>query len=308
MKNTRLFFCAAALSALFVFSSCTKNDVSDNGTQLTTHTEDQSRFSNETDAVDNDVNVVIDGFAAFNGKVSGLNSLICDATVSMDSTVSLRRITITFNGTNCLGTRTRTGVVVLTMPLTQHWVDAGAVLTMNIQNLRITRLSDNKSITINGVRTITNVSGGRLRDLASLGTIVHDVASAGMQITFDDGSQRTWQVAKRRTFTYNNGIVVSTIGTHTDGTTTGIAEWGTNRFGNAFVTVITQPMVIRQDCDFRLVSGQVTHKRLFAEVVVTFGLDASGNAASCPGAGASYYFKLVWTGVNGLVRTVILPY
>jgi hypothetical protein len=308
MKNKLHLLLLASMALLIAFSGCKKSDVSDWGAQLSTHTDDQSRFSNESDAVDNDANVIIDASAAFNGKVEGLNSIICDATVVLDSTVSLRRIIITYNGTNCLGTRTRTGVVVLTIPIAQHWVDAGAVLTMNIQNLHITRLSDNKSITINGTRTLTNVTGGRLRDLASLGTIIHDVASAGMQITFDDGTQRSWQVAKRRTFTYNNGIVVSTVGTHTDGINTGIGEWGTNRYGNTFFTIIDQPMIIRQDCDFRLVSGQVTHKGLLAEVVVTFGLDANGNATSCPGAGASYYYKLVWTGANGGVRTVILPY
>ena len=152
------------------------------------------------------------------------------------------------------------------------------------------------------------LSGGRLGQLASLGTIIHDITSPGLSVTFDNGSQRTWRVAKRRTFTYTNGIVVTTIGTHTDGTTTNISEWGVNRFGNNFVTVISQPMVIRQDCNFRLVSGQVSHQRLNATAVVTFGLDANGNPTTCPGIGMSFYYKLVWTGANGVVRTFISPY
>ena len=167
---------------------------------------------------------------------------------------------------------------------------------------------DNKSITINGTKTITNVSGGRLRDLATHGPITHDIASPGLTILFDNGTTRTWQVAKERVFSYNNGVEITTTGLHTDGTTTGISEWGTNRNGNTFVTAITQPLVIRQDCDFRLTSGVVTHSRSAATVVATFGLDSTGAPTTCPGVGGHYYFKIVWTNANGIVRTYILPY
>ena len=306
----RLFIAAFALMAA-TFTSCKKTDKGSNNSdytsELSSQSDDQSRVSTETDAVANDANNVLDQYSSFNGRIDGLTNVICDATVVADSLSDPKTVTITYNGTNCAGTRTRLGVVVLSLPLGVHWRDAGAVLTVDIQNLKITRLRDNRSITINGTKTITNVSGGLIRDLSSLGTIVHNIASTGLTITFDNGSQRIWQVSKQRVFTYNNGIVITTAGTHSDGGTDGISEWGTNRFGNAFVTSITQPMVVRQDCDFRLVSGQVTHDRFRANTVVTFGLDSQGEATSCPGTG-TYYFKLVWTGNNGLVRTVILPY
>lgn len=314
-KNMRLIIAAAFLLSIS-FVSCKKTDTGiDNNTDLAIHSDDQSRVAAETDAVANDANASIEQFAAFGGKYttsnSSTSSLICGATAVLDSTATDRRITITYDGTNCGGTRTRTGIVVLTIPLTSRWRDMGAVLTVNVQNLRIVRLRDNKSITINGIETITNTSGGRLFDLPTAGagaTRIHDIASAGVTVTFDDGTQRTWQIAKRRTFTYDNGFVLTTEGTHTDGTITGISEWGTNRFGNAFVAAITQPMVIREDCSYRLVSGQVTHQRLFANVVTTFGLDSAGNPTSCPANLGTYYFKTVWTGVNGVVRTVIYPY
>ena len=314
MKKTLRLMMFAFIALSVTFTSCKKSDTTaaDN-TDLATHSDDQARFDNETDAVSNDANAAVENYAAFEGRPSTPTApliLPCDATVALDSFPAVnpvtRRITITYNGTNCSGTRTRTGVVTLTMPLSQHFRDAGAVLTVTITNLKITRISDNKSITINGIHEIKNVSGGRLYQLASLGTIVHEITSPGMSVLFDNGTTRTWMVAKRRTFTYNNGIVISTIGIHTDGANTDIAEWGINRFGNAFVTSITQPMVIRQDCNFRLTSGQVTHRRLIADVVVTFGLDSTGNPTTCP-AGV-FYFKLVWTGSNGIVRTYILPY
>jgi hypothetical protein len=192
------------------------------------------------------------------------------------------------------------------MPAGMHWKDAGAVLTVNIQNLKIKRLSDNKSITINGSHTVTNVNGGLLVQLPTLNNITHTIASSNMTITFDDNTQRAWQVARKRVFTYNNGVVLTITGNHTSGNNTGIAEWGTNRFGHAFTSSITSPLVFRQDCSLRLTSGQIKHEG-FATATVTFGLDVSGNPTSCPGSG-HYYLKLSWTGPAGNTHNMILPY
>jgi hypothetical protein len=310
MKIKIQFLLIAALALSASFLSCKKSDsaaTTDTSTDMVTHSDDQTSFDQATSDVADDANTAIDNYNAFSGNgPTGVQGVPCNATVVLDSANGQRTLTITYNGLNCYGTRIRTGVVTLSMLLTQHWKDPGAVLTINIQNLHITRVSDNKSITVNGIATATNVTGGRLRDLASLGTIVHTLNSSGMTITFDDNTQRSWQIAKQRTFTYNNGIVITTIGTHTEGSYTGVAEWGTNRYGNAFVTSISQPMVVRQDCNFRIVSGQVTHYKLAATVVVTFGLDSNGNPVSCPPG--VFYMKIVWTNANNVVRTYIIPY
>lgn len=309
MKIKIQFILIAALALSVSFLSCKKADTNSDNTDLVTHSDDQSTVATGTDEIANDVNATIDNTAAFNGivgSVDGITGLPCNATAVLDSANGLRRITITFNGPNCTNTRTRVGVILLTMPLTQHWKDAGAVVTINVQNLKITRISDGKSIVVNGTILATNVSGGRLRDLSSLGIIVHTITSSGVTVTFDNNTQRTWQIAKKRTFTYNNGVVITTIGTHTEGSVTGISEWGTNRFGNDFITIISQPMVIREDCNWRLVSGQVTHNRLLATVVVTFGLDSAGNPVTCPSG--TFYMKIVWTNLNNVVRTYIRPY
>lgn len=310
MKIKLQFLLMAAFALSVSFLSCKKSDTGmDTSMDLVTHADDQSAVTTGIEEIANDVNATIDNTNAFNGlvgSVDGITGLPCNATAVLDSANGLRRITITFNGPNCPNTRIRVGVILLTMPLTQHWKDAGAAVTINVQNLKITRVSDGKSITINGAIVATNVSGGRLRDLSTLGTIVHTLTSTGLTVTFDNNTQRSWQIAKQRTFTYNNGIVITTIGTHTEGSVTGISEWGTNRFGNDFITAINQPMVIREDCNWRLVSGQVTHSRLLANVVVTFGLDSAGNPVTCPSG--VFYMKIVWTNINNVVRTYIRPY
>ena len=306
MRIISLTIFAFTLTLLFV--GCTKdNNTTDYTSEVSAHSDDQSRFSGEVDAVANDADVMLETTAGFTGRVVQVQLLSCDATAIIDTLSNPRTITITYNGTNCLGNRTRTGVVILSMAQGMRWRNAGAVINVTYQNLRITRISDNKSITINGTSSYTNVSGGLLINLPTLNTILHTITSSGMSITFDSGAQRNWQVAKQRVFTYNNGVVITTTGTHSSGSATGIAEWGTNRFGNAFTSAISQPLIVRQDCNFRLTGGQIIHDGSHFTATATFGLDANGNATNCPGSG-NYYMKIVWTGPGGNAHSVILPY
>jgi len=313
-----------------IFAACKKSDVSNPNTGMTsadlqTQSDDQTRVSNETDAVANDVNTMLSaqstvsgasassapgynsGVAIEGGGVDTVKSYICDAVVTIDTSAATHKITIAYNGTNCSSTRTRTGSVVISIPAGVHWKDKGAVITVDIQKLKITRLIDSKSITINGTHTYTNVSGGSLIALAGLPNgITHTVTSDNMSVTFDDNSVRTWHVARQRLYLYSSGVVTcTTTGTHTDGSTTGISEWGTNRFGNSFVTSITAPLVVSTACSSRLISGAVSVIRPEVSTSVTFGLDASGNATSCPAG--SYYFKVIWT-ASSKSYTFILPY
>ena len=297
------------LSSVLFFTACQKDpgNGADYTTESNVHSDDQSRFSNEVDAVANDADITLETTTGFAGRGEQVQSLICDPTIAVDTMSNPRTITITYNGTNCLGGRTRTGVIVISMAQGVRWKNAGATLNVSFQNFKVTRTLDNKSITINGTQTYTNISGGLLINLASLGTITHAITSSNMSITFDNGAQRNWQVAKQRVFTYNNGVMITSTGTHTEGNITGIAEWGTNRFGNAFTTAVTHPLIVRQDCNFRLTAGSVEHVTPHFDATVTFGLDASGNPTGCPGLGA-YFLKIVLVGPAGIPHTVIWPY
>jgi hypothetical protein len=290
--------------------SCKKSDTgkatTDSTIELTAQTDDHSHVSFSSDAVENDINVIVESSSAFNGRMENVLGALCNATAVADSANGIKNITVTYNGANCQGNRILMGVVVISMPMGTHFKDAGAILTIKTQNLKITSVANGKSIVVNGVKTITNVTGGRLSDLSQKGPITH-LISGKDSITFDNGLQRIWQVAKQKVFSYANGMVITTTGIHTDGAVTGISAWGTNRFGNAFVTAISEPLVVRQDCDFRLVSGEVIHGKLIADITVTFGLDATGIPTTCPTIG-TYYFKAVWKGINGVSKTIILPY
>ncbi|MGZ5189562.1 MAG: hypothetical protein ACXWCZ_01010 [Flavisolibacter sp.] len=301
------------LAILTTFSSCKKesskdddNTPTDPAVEVAAHSDDQNLASDQMDAIANDVNAAVESSTDFNGGRTMRLTSYCNADAAIDTFSNPKKITITYDGLNCFGTHTRYGVVVISMPKGARWRDPGTSLTISFQNLKFKRVSDNRSITINGSQTYTNVSGGLLMALAQLNTIIHTVTSDGVKIKFDDNTERTWKVSRKRTFTYDNGIVLSVSGTHTEGSNTQIAEWGLNRFGHAFTTSITQPLVVRQDCNFRLTAGQVKHEG-FATATATFGLNASGNATTCPGLG-HYYLKLEWTGAAGNSHHVILPY
>lgn len=301
-----------ATFALFALSaaSCKKNNAgsNENTNESSIHSSDQSLTANGSDEFDTDASLATENVLAMSGNgPQGFFNPPCNADITYDTANANKKITITYHGLNCIGTLNRTGIVTMSLPAGAQWKNPGAQLTVTYSALKITRIVDNKSITVNGSRVITNVSGGLLRNLATLGTITHTVSSSSMSITFDDGTQRTWQVAKKRVFTYNNGIVITTSGNYNDGTYNNISEWGTNRFGNSFVTTIEQPMVIRQDCNFRLTAGAVKHYKMLRTVSVNFGLDATGNPTSCPGANP-YYMKIVWTNAAGTSVSAILPY
>jgi hypothetical protein len=309
MKARLLTYAAIFCAASILVVSCKKNndDDKDYSTESTTHSDDQNRFSGEMDAAANDINTTLETTAGFAGRGGDIQS-ICDATIVVDTLSNPRTITITFNGTNCLGNRTRTGVIVVSMAQGVRWKNAGAQLNVTFQNFKVTRTADNKSITVNGMQTYTNVSGGLLINLATLNTITHTITSNNMSVTFDNNSQRTWQVARQRVFTYTPNLVTITVtGTHSMGAISGIAEWGTNRFGNSFTTAITQPLTFKSDCNFRLGSGKVTHATSLFNSSVTFGLDATGNPTGCPGA-SPYFMKIVWTGPANIPHTIIWPY
>jgi len=206
MKTKIALFLATVLFFVAIFTACkkennnSKND--DQQTEIAYQSDDQSRVSSEIDAVANDADISIENSTGFTGRVSQGQSLlsdtVCDANVAYDIASNPRTITITYNGGNCWGTRTRTGKVIIAMAQGVQWKDQGASLTLTFQDLKITRVSDNKSITINGTQTYTNVTGGLLINLLTLGTITHSITSSNMSITFDDGTQRTWNVAKQR--------------------------------------------------------------------------------------------------------------
>ena len=327
-KNIQHLFLATSLSLLLF--ACSKNNSNSSNTpsnsDLQTQSADQTAVTSETDAAFNDVNAAMTSQASVSGSsenpslrfgvtVEGGNqdtvqSPICDAVVTIDTVDNPRTITINYNGANCSLTRTRKGKVVISFAKGVTWRTAGAVVTVNFDSLKITRIADGKSLMLNGTHTYTDVTGGSIASLgaSNAGPIIHTITSNNMTITFDNGAQRSWNIARQRSWTYNSGYVMTETGMQTQNGVSGISEWGTNRFGNPFTMQIVNGLVVAQSCNFRLTTGQVALTNAAGTTTITFGLDANGNATGCPVGSATYYFKLVWTGVGGKSYTYIAPY
>lgn len=305
MKLQSYLIAFAIITFTAGLTSCKKDNNSTNSidttTEAKTQADDQAFFSNETDIATNDANASLDiSGGSYNETPTGINSpilaLSCDATTTVDTTSNPRTITITYNGTNCNLNHTRSGSVIVSFASGFRWGAVGAQLTVKFVNLKVTRTADGKSIVINGTRTITNVSGGLLKNLATIDSVEHKIDDTNMSITFDNGAQRTWETHFTRVFKYDNGIVISTTGNIS----------GKNRFNDDFTCTILQPLVVKQNCNFRLVSGQAQHTGPKLSATITFGLDVNGNPVnSCP---LLFYLKVVFTGSNGNTVSYLLPY
>jgi hypothetical protein len=295
------------LAAGMIFTACKKDkdtETEDNTEEISSSSDD-ARFSDESEQAIEDANTLLSGSSLAGAKTAAVS--ICGATIdSSQKTNGI--ITMNFDGTStCINnTRTRSGSITLSLPAGVKWADAGAVLTITFNNYKVTRVSDGKSVTFSGSKTITNVTGGLSRNLTSGGSIEHKVRGA-ITITFDDNSQRSWQIARKRTISVDG----STYAVITEGDTTvagnsNVVIWGQNRYGRAFYGVIEQPIINNSDCEWHAVSGKRILKGLLREVTLTFGVDNAGNPVSsgnCP-----YGFKINWTNKAGDTKQSIIQY
>lgn len=312
MKQKLSLYLSLFLCFTLIFTACKKDDnpapAPSTEVEVAAQADDEAMVSDEIDAIAADANALVEADASLSGDNSVLDEVICDATVAVNAETDPMTLTVTFNGANCGGKRTRTGVVILSMAKGSHWKDEGASITVKYQDLKVTRKSDGKHITFNGSYVYTNVSGGLVYEAASLGTIIHTITSSDLSVKFEDGTTRTWNIARKKEFTFDNGLVITVKGTHTEGDDTTVTIWGNNRFGNAFTTSIAEPVILKQSCDFRVTGGTIKHKTSVFTATAVFGLDATGNVTGCPGTG-NFYYKLGWTNnSNGNDFSIILPY
>lgn len=303
MKKLCSLLLITLASGLMFLSSCNRDK---DDSEQSENASDASRVQAESEEIVKEVNDALTGNTNTRNRTSA--GPFCNVTI--DSTNAATGLLIlTFNGQNCTATRTRTGTVTVQLSSPYNWSAMGSVATVTINNFRITRLSDNKAITINGTKTITNANGGRIVDLAvGVGSVIHTIASSNMSVQFDDGTTRTWSIARNRTVTLEtNGYHVKVEGTANQGGHSQVAEWGVNRRGNTFYSTISVPVVWRiDDCPRGPISGQ----RILYGTVYTLNIDFGVNqdGTSYGGSGCPYGLKLSWTGRRGKTREAVLAY
>lgn len=278
MKTTNLFrltFLILAITGLSL-TGCKKDKNSDPSTDsssLQQLANDEQNVEAVTDETMNDVNNILSG-----GNLKSTENIPCGATVDSTGVVNDSiTIYITYNGLNCNGTRYRTGQVEIRKQVGTHWYQQGATVMVRHINFSITRVSNQKTIVINSVKVHKNVSGGVIWQLGnSISTVVYST-TGHMNVTFDDGNTRIWNVARMKTYTGTppTNLIMTINGFGSAGGYDNLVVWGVNRQEEEFYTQIIQPVVHRKVCDWDPCIGIKKHfiPSDSKSATLTFGYD-----------------------------------
>jgi hypothetical protein len=290
MKTSNLFRLTLLVLAIIGLSltGCKKDKNSDpsaDSSSLQQLSNDVENLESATDESMNDVNTILS-----NGNHKSTNMLPCNATI--DSTAVLNdtiTIYITYNGLNCSGTRYRTGQVEIKKRVGMHWYEQGATVMIRHINFTITKVSNQKSITINSKKVHTNVSGGVIWQLGNgMNAIIHRTRGHA-SVTFENGTTKTWNVARQKTYTGTppGNLILTTDGFGSVGDYNNLVVWGINRQGENFYTQIIEPVVHRQVCDWDPCSGVKKHSipANSKSATLTFGYNSNNQPITgneCP--------------------------
>lgn len=256
-KNLQQLAIILVSSIALLFTSCAKEDLS-SGLVDPVSLEQLSTDENNVENIIADAEGDITSVLSNNG--SGLKStawLPCNATVDSSARINDSvTIYITYNGTTCNGNRSRTGKIEVKKKVGTHWEQAGATVIYKYINFKVTRVTTGKSVTLNGTKTFVNVNGGHRWQVGTTISSFVERISGSMQASFDNGTARTWNVARQITFTGTQGHYIRTVdGFGSTGNYQNLVVWGTNRQGEEFFTQITQSVVSRQTCEWDPSSG-----------------------------------------------------
>jgi hypothetical protein len=254
-------------------------------------------------------------------EVAALNQLTfpCGATID---TLNANEgfVVINYDDVTACNNRRRGGSVklqILNYSSGIRWKDAGAVLQITFTNYKVTRVSDGKSIKLNGVANVTNVSGGNVFRMAAptgswlavnYTSVVHTVEASSLNVTFDESQTAVWNINRKFTYTcpvqfnasFSNTPVFECKGEGT-GSNNGISNlenWGTTRNGNAFTNQVVTPVVWNTSCGAHApLAGKLNLKvqEQQFDLVVTLGVNAQGNPVSVGLNQCPYGLKVEWT-------------
>ena len=313
MRTTKIFKLSFFLVALVIFgiTSCKKDKtINDPGNSNTTSIQnlanDENQANSASDEAINDINTVL---AGTNGLKS-TEGIPCHATVdSMSVANDTMTYYITYNGANCRGNLIRTGQVEISRHVGTKWGQVGATITYKYLNFHVTHVKSGKSITLNGRKTLVNVSGGLIFMIPQVRSFVTTKDSGYMNVLFDDNSTKFWNVRRQVTFTKVNAKLVMTIdGFGSAGGYDNLVLWGINRNSEQFYIQILQSVVHREVCQFDPCSGQKKMMIPSASkgATLTFGYDI--NDQPITGDACPDKYKLDWfKGNNSGTLYLVLP-
>jgi len=295
----------------FSLIGCKKNDTNDETSlqaTITTNSADQSNIQSDDDAVAYDATVAADKVANFNATAIGTSQL--DSTSISGGVLDksplangAKRLFVRY-GRPHLGS-IKGGKVTIELVNGTKWSDSGAIIRVTFDTVKI--IVNGKTRIYQGVRYITNVSGGNLYGNSFIGTHVYKVHAYG-SVTFEDNSVRNYWITRKNGFIINS---LTDISFTSEGDTTIAGDkytmGGDTRFGKAFTVKDSQQYVSTKSCSnyTHPSKGIRTYTSDNRSYTITFGVNALGNQVT---SGCADYYKLSWTRYNGQNATAIISY
>jgi hypothetical protein len=318
MKKLIIYLGLLLLSSLIV-TSCKKREKEialDEETKQ--FNEDANEIKSESDNVDNDINSSINNTSIGGRTSASYSSELCGVTID-SSQIANKILFYNFDGsTPCFSpSRTRGGQIKVELINGNSWKDVGAVLKLTYINFKIIKLSNNKSIQFNGVKTLKNVNGiNWFTFLTSASNFKFQSRALNVNVTFENGDQAIWNSARITTWDYiaanvTPGIPYGYVKFTSNGDTirngiSNIDSWGTNRNGQIFQTYYQSPWVSNSYCGFwRPVSGNLSHQVGIYNLGLQLGVNQNGDPSTLT---CAYGYKVSWTPLGGTAQTLINSY
>ncbi len=280
--------------------------------------EDANEIKSESDNVDNDINSSINNTSIGGRTSASYSSELCGVTID-SSQIANKILFYNFDGsTPCFSpSRTRGGQIKVELINGNSWKNVGAVLKLTYINFKIIKLSNNKSIQFNGVKTLKNVNGiNWFTFLTSVSNFKFQERALNVNVTFENGDQATWNSARTSTWDYiaanvTPGIPYGYVKFTSNGDTirnniSNTDSWGTNRNGQIFQTYYQSPWVSNSYCGFwRPISGNLSHQVGIYNLGLQLGVNQNGDPSTLT---CAYGYKVSWTPLGGTAQTLINSY
>ncbi len=324
MKKAVLTTGIACFAILFLVIGCKKNsslsttDEATLSTQVSQNAVDQTTIENDNDAIATDATKATETVPGFNSsnKVTGLfgspadstkDSLSCPWFVIDRSPIAkgFRRMVLRYRGMfetdrNIL----KRGRITLQLVNGTKWTDVGAVI-LETDSVAVTRNGNTRIY--QGTRYLTNVSGGyfNLKDTAH-NPFVFTMHANG-SVTFEDGTVRTYWIARRNTF---SKAVPYTFTTNGDTTVNAslCTMGGTTRFGKTFL--VQSPQAISSSTQFGYAKPtqgvRILNYNGVEPVTIVYGVNALGNQVAS--GVLPFGYKITWTKLSGQTGEKIISY
>jgi hypothetical protein len=292
----------SSITTILVFAcaiiGCQKeeDDKLNEGTDLQQVAGDGALFFQETELAFNDV------AQAMSGSQLGKTNTVDGATINDSSFIGVKRIILTYTGQTADGIRTRSGSIILQLIAGNRWRDAGSVVQMDFNNVRMTNRRNGQQVIIQGTYYIRNMNGG----IAFVDQNVQHKAWGAASATYGSGSEQTWNINRIRSFSNNSGVLgVTTRGDTTIDGRQQVHIWGNSRRGNPFWNRTENTIRWTSACPGKLTEGKTVLEGLEVNVTVTHGVNADGTTTT---TGCPHGYKVQWKNRKNEDKQAIIAY